>query len=99
MHYLYGFLAATFVIHAVAFTILAVKRRKSYYFCLTGTFVFLTALYLLKFYEISWRLAVAGTGMSLQVALRISAIACTLTYLWVIARTPGTWLSRLLRRG
>lgn len=97
MHLLHGFLVATFVVHAAAFTILAVKRRKRYYFALTGTFVFLTAIYVLKFRELS--LVFPGTDMSLTLVLRILAIGCTMGYLALIARIPGTWLSRLIGRG
>ena len=97
MHFLYGFLVATFVVHAIAFTILGVKRQKKYYFWLTGTFSFLTAIYLLKFRELA--LMMPGTNFPLIAGIRILAIGCTLTYLIIIARTPGTWLSRLLGKG
>ena len=97
MRLLHGFLAVTFVVHAAAFTMLAVKRRKRYYFALTGTFVFLTAVYVLKFREIS--LVFPGTDLSLTLVFRIMAIGCTTGYLALIAKIPGTWLSRLIGRG
>lgn len=96
-HWVHGLLVLTFVLHCVAFTVLAIRRRKSYYFFLTGTFVFLTALYIMKFLSLSP--TVGGTGVELRLVLRIGAIACTATYLIVLARTPGSWFSRLLGRG
>ena len=95
--YLYAFLAATFVIHCVAFLILGIKKRKPYYFALTATFVFLTAIYVLKTRGLDP--AFSATGWPIIVMLRVCAISCTITYLVWIARMPGTWLSRLIGRG
>lgn len=94
MHHLFGFLMVTFVIHFLAFTVLAVVRRKPYYFLLSATFLFLTALYYLKFRAFFPN--VPGTFLSVVVLLRVCAIACTLAYLIVISRIEGTWLHRLL---
>ena len=93
MHFLYGFLVVTFVIHAVAFTVLALKRRKFHYFFLSGTFIFLIVIYILKFNSL-WPV-VPGTDISVIFVLRILAIAHTLAYLITISRIEGTWLQRL----
>ena len=97
MHMVHGFLVGTFVVHCVAFSVLGVKRQKPYYFCLTGTFTFLTAVFLLKFNALTPN--VSGTNFPLQWLFRIFAISCTLGYLIWISRIKGTWLSRLLGRG
>ncbi len=93
-HWVIGFLAFTFVAHCAAFTILGVRRKKSYYFFLTGTFFCLTAVYVLKFLEL--KPMVMNTEMPWIMIIRIAAILCTLTYLTTIACTPDTWLNRLI---
>lgn len=90
------FLAVTFVLHGIAFTVLGFIRRKSYYFCLTGTFTFLTAIYLMKFE--GWSPVFPGTDLSLMLLLRIGATLCTLGYLGIIYREEGTWLWKLMRQ-
>ena len=90
------FLLVTFVGHGLAFTALGLKRRKGYYVFLTGTFAFLTAIYLIKFE--GWELSVPGTDFPATWVLRIGATLCTLTYLKAIAGEEGTWLWKLLRR-
>lgn len=90
------FLAMTFVLHALAFTVLGLKRRKAYYFLLTGTFTFLTAIYLTKFE--GWSPKFPGTDFSVMPLLRIGATLCTLGYLGVIYREEGTWLWKLMHR-
>lgn len=92
-----AFLLITFIAHGVAFTILAVKRRRAYYFFLTGTFAFLTAIYFIKFE--GWQPSVPGTDFPMTWLLRIGATACTLTYLCVIYNIEGSWLWRLTRGG
>ncbi|HEY1373414.1 MAG TPA: hypothetical protein VGH50_13160 [Candidatus Binatia bacterium] len=91
-----GFLLVTFVLHGLAFTTLAVTRRRGYYFFLTGTFVFLTAIYFLKFE--GWQPSVPGTDFPASWLLRLAATACTVTYLCVIYKVEGTWLWKLRRR-
>ncbi len=91
-----AFLLVTFICHGVAFTILAVKRRRAYYFFLTGTFTFLTAIYFMKFE--GWELRVPGTFFPAAWLLRIGATVCTLVYLRFIYREEGSWLWRLMRR-
>jgi len=90
------FLIITFVLHGVAFTILGLKRRKVTYFVLTGTFVFLTALYLVKFE--GWDMPLPGARGLLTWALRAGATLCTAVYLCLIYREPASWLRKLLRR-
>ena len=90
------FLLITFVFHGIAFTIIGMKRRKIYYFFLTGTFVFLTAIYWIKFE--GWELRVPGTRFPATWALRIGATLCTLIYLRSIYHEEGSWLWKLLRR-
>ncbi|GEM_PF-1861661 len=90
------FLLVTFVLHGVAFTILGLKRRKVTYFVLTGTFVFLTAIYLIKFE--GWNLTLPGTHWPLTWALRAGATLCTAAYLCLIYREPASWLWKLFRR-
>ncbi len=97
MRVLYGFLVLTFIVHGAAFLILARKKQKPYYLALTGTFTFLTALYLLKY--LSMTPTFPGTGISVYLVLRAMSIACTATYLLWISRVKGTWLSRLIGRG
>lgn len=91
-----AFLFVTFVGHGVAFTILAVKRRRFYYFFLTGTFAFLTALYFIKFE--GWQPSVPGTDFPATWLLRIGATICTLIYFCVIYNIEGTWLRKLMHR-
>ena len=91
------FLLITFVAHGVAFTILAVKRRRAYYLYLTGTFIFLTAIYFIKFE--GWQPIVPGTAVPATWLLRIGATACTLIYLRIIYHVEGSWLWKLLKRG
>ncbi len=92
----YLFLLLTFVAHGVAFAVLAVKRRRGYYFFLTGTFVFLTAVYFIK-YE-GWQPAIPGTHFPATWLLRIGASACTLSYLSAIYRVEGSWLWNVMRK-
>ena len=89
-------LVATFVVHCVAFTVLAIKRRKPYYLLLTGTFTFLSAVFLLKFFALA--ITVPGTEFPLQWIFRIFAVGCTLGYLIWISGIRGTWMSRLIGR-
>ena len=91
------FLLVTFVLHGIAFTIIAMKRRRAYYFFLTGTFVFLTGIYLIKFED--WELSVPGTSFPATWLFRIGASLCTLIYLRSIYRVEGTWLWKLTHRG
>lgn len=90
------FLTVTFILHGIAFTVLGLKRRKAYYFFLTGTFTFLTAIYLTKFE--GWSSKFPGTDFSVILLLRIGATLCTLGYLAIIYREEGTWLWKLTRR-
>ena len=90
------FLLVTFVGHGIAFTALGLKRRKGYYVFPTGTFAFLTAIYLIKFE--GWELSVPGSDFPATWLLRIGATLCTLIYLKAIAGEEGTWLWKLLRR-
>ena len=90
------FLLITFVAHGVAFTILAVKRRRSYHFFLTGIFIFVTAIYFIKFE--GWQPSVPGTAVPATWLLRIGATACTLIYLGIIYHVEGSWLWRLRKR-
>jgi hypothetical protein len=94
--FIYLFLVISFVAHGVAFTVLAVKRRRTYYFFLTGTFIFLTAIYFIKFE--GWQPAVPGTHFPAIWLLRLGATACTLIYLRIIYREEGSWLWKLTRR-
>lgn len=87
------FLTMTFVAHGIAFTILGVRRRRVYYFFLTGTFTFLTAIYFVKFEGLA--LEVPGTHFPLTWLLRLGALLCTLTYLAVIYNVEGSWLWKL----
>lgn len=96
MHFLFGFLLVTFVVHFIAFTVLGIVRRKKYYFFLSGTFACLTAIYYLKFNEFFPN--IPNTAISAIVALRVGAICCTCLYLITIARIEGTWFNRLLAR-
>ncbi len=79
--FIYLFLIITFVLHGVAFTILGIRRRRAYYFFLTGTFSILTVICLLKFE--GWAPRVQGLG-PLTPLLRVAAILCTFAYLVVI---------------
>jgi hypothetical protein len=90
------FLVITFVLHGIAFTFLGFKRRKGYYFFLSGTFAFLTAIYLMKF--AGQFLSVPGTDLSATWLLRIGATLCTMIYLRCIYREEGSWLWKLTRR-
>ena len=90
------FLVVTFVLHGIAFTFLGLKRRRSYYFFLTGTFVFLSAIYWIKFE--GWELRVPGTRFPATWLLRIGATLCTLIYLRCIYREKDSWLWKLMRR-
>lgn len=90
------FLIITFILHGIAFMLLGVKRRKTAYFVLTGTFVFLTAVYLIKFE--GWVLTLPGTLWPATWALRAGATLCTAAYLGLIYREPGSWLWKLFSR-
>ena len=87
------FLLITFFLHGVAFAFLGMKRRKIHYFFLTGTFVFLAAIYFVKFE--GWILAVPGTNLPLTWLFRIGATLCTLTYLRLLYREEGSWFRKL----
>ena len=91
--FVYLLLALSFVAHGIAFTVLAVKRRRRYYFFLTGTFIFLTAIYFIKFE--GWQPSLPGTGFPATWLLRIGATACTLIYLRIIYNEDGSWLWKL----
>jgi len=88
------FLIITFILHGIAFTFLGWKRRKIHYFFLTGTFVFLTAIYFIKFE--GWALRVPGTNFPATWLLRIGATLCTLTYLRFLYREEGSWFRKLI---
>ena len=90
------FLIVTFVLHGIAFTFLGLRRRKTYYFFLTGTFTFLTAIYLMKFE--AWVARVPGIDAPVTTLLRIAAALCTLSYVRVISREEGSWLWKLVHR-
>jgi hypothetical protein len=94
--FVYLLLALSFVAHGIAFTVLAVKRRRTYYFFLTGTFIFLTAIYFIKFE--GWQPSLPGTGFPATWLLRIGATACTLIYLRIIYGEEGSWLWKLRNR-
>ena len=87
------FLLITFVLHGIVFTLLGVKRRKMRYFFLTGTFIFLTVIYFIKFE--GWILRIPGTDFPATWLLRIGATLCTLTYLRFLYREEGSWLWKL----
>ena len=93
--FLFLFLMVSFVLHGIAFTFLGWKRRKVHYFFLTGTFIFLTAIYFIKFE--GWILRIPGTNFSATWLLRIGATLCTLTYLRFLYREEGSWLWKLTR--
>ena len=90
------FLTITFIVHAVAFTLLGIKRRQKYYFYLTGTFTFLTTIYAMK--ALGRTPNLPGTTLALTTALRIGAGLCTLSYLAAIYRREGTWLYKIAHR-
>lgn len=92
--FLFLFLTVTFVAHGLAFTFLGLRRRKMYYFLMTGTFTFLTAIYFIKFE--GWLLTVPGSDFPLTWVLRIAAGLCTLAYLWRLRQEEGSWLRRLM---
>lgn len=89
------FLNIVFILHAIAFTFLGLKRRKIHYFFLTGTFTFLAAIYFLKFE--GWALMIPGIDLSAAFIFRIAALLCTLAYLRVIYNEKGSWLWKLKR--
>lgn len=89
------FLVVTFVLHGMAFCFLGWRRRKTHYFFLTGTFVFLTAIYFIKWE--GWSVSVPGTDLPATWLLRIGATLCTLTYLRSLYREEGSWLWKLTR--
>jgi hypothetical protein len=93
--FVYLLLVLSFVAHGIAFTVLAVKRRRRYYFFLTGTFIFLTVIYFIKFE--GWQPSLPGTGFPATWLLRIGATACTLIYLRIICNEEGSWLWKLTR--
>jgi hypothetical protein len=93
---IYGFLTFTFVAHGVAFTMLGFMRQKKYYFFLTGTFTFLTALYLMKFED--WTINIPGTEVPAAALFRVCAMLCSLSYLNVIYSERGSWLWKLRNR-
>ncbi|MGH7830544.1 MAG: hypothetical protein ACREP8_10250, partial [Candidatus Binatia bacterium] len=90
------FLTITFILHGIAFGILGFMRCKSYYFYLTGTFTFLTAIYLMKL--VGWSIGIPGTGFSVALLLRICAMLCTLSYLRFIYNEEGSWMWKIRRR-
>jgi hypothetical protein len=90
-----AFLLVTFVCHGVAFTVLALKRRRKYYFLLTGTFAFLSVIYFLKLE--GWQPSVPGTSFPAAWLLRIGATVCTLIYLRMIYYEEGSWLWKLMK--
>ncbi len=92
--FLFLFLMVSFVLHGIAFTFLGWKRRKVHYFFLTGTFIFLTAIYFIKFE--AWILRIPGTDFPAIWLLRIGATLCTLTYLRFLYREEGSWLWKLI---
>lgn len=96
MEFIYLFLIITFVLHAVAFTVLALRRRKTYYFWLTATFSLLTLIYLMKLEM--WSGTVPGTRLPWTWLLRIGATLSTLIYLGMIYRVEGSWLWKLIHR-
>jgi hypothetical protein len=93
---IYGFLTFTFVVHGIAFTMLGFIRQKKYYFFLTGTFTFLTALYLMKFE--GWTMNIPGTEISAAALFRICALLCSWSYLNAIYNERGSWLWKLRNR-
>jgi hypothetical protein len=93
---IYGFLTLTFVAHGVAFTILAFVRQKKAYFFLTGTFTFLTVLYLMKFE--AWTINIPGTAIPAVALFRVCAIVCSSAYLNAIYNEPGSWLWKFRNR-
>lgn len=95
-HFIVFFLTLTFVMHGIAFTVLGVKRRKGYYFFLTGTFALLTAIYFIQFE--GWAINVPGIGLSATPLLRIGAVLCTASYLGSIHKEEGSWLWKLKQR-
>jgi hypothetical protein len=90
------FLTISFVLHGIAFTILGTWRRKTYYFFLTGTFTFLTAIYIMKFESLAPE--VPGTKFPVSWLLRLGASVCTLTYLSIIYKVEDSWLWKLRHR-
>ena len=90
------FLIVTFALHGIAFTFLGMKRRKSRYFFLTGTFIFLTSIYFIQWE--GWSLRVPGTSISVTGFLRIAATFCTLFYLRSIYGEEGSWFWKLRQR-
>jgi hypothetical protein len=92
-HLIYIGLTLSFVLHGLAFTFLGFKRHKLHYFFLTGTFVFLSALYLIKSED--WPLQIPGTDVPLTLFLRLAAFLCTMSYLKMICQEEGSWLWKL----
>jgi hypothetical protein len=90
------FLTVTFIVHGIAFTVLGFSRGRSYYFLLSGTFTFLTAIYLMKFE--GWTPEIPGSTFPVAWLLRSGAILCTLLYLRALYNEDGSWLWRLRRR-
>lgn len=90
------FLVVTFLLHGIAFSFLGWRRRRVHYFFLTGTFVFLTAIYFIKWE--GWTVSVPGTDFPVTWLLRIGATLCTLTYLCFLYREEGSWLWKLTHR-
>jgi hypothetical protein len=80
----------------MAFALLGFRRGRPYYFLLTGTFTFLTAIYFMKFE--GWTPKVPGTSLPITWLVRTGAILCTLLYLRAIYNEKGSWLWRLRRR-
>lgn len=91
------FLIITFVLHGIAFTFIGLKRGRSHYLLLTGTFSLLIAIYLIKFE--AWTVRVPGTTFPATWLLRIGATIFTLSYLHVIYKKEGTWLWKLAGKG
>lgn len=93
--FLFLFLMVSFVLHGIAFTFLGWKRRKIHYFFLTGTFIFLTAIYFINFE--GWILKVPGTDFPVTWLLRIGATLYTLIYLRFLYREEDSWFRKLTR--
>jgi len=86
-------LTVTFIIHGIAFTIIALRRRKPHYFFLTSTFTFLAAIFFIRFE--SWTLKLPFIGLPVTMLLRMGAALCTTGYLWFTYNEEGSWVWKL----